>query len=54
MMRSAPRETLGMANTPFRGGSKIGRNDPCLCGSGRSLSTATGSAAYSPGPACPR
>lgn len=24
-----------MANTPFRGGSKIGRNDPCFCGSGR-------------------
>lgn len=24
-----------MANTPFRGGPKIGRNDPCFCGSGR-------------------
>lgn len=24
-----------MANPPFRGGSKIGRNDPCFCGSGR-------------------
>nr|MBI3614856.1 SEC-C domain-containing protein [Nitrospirota bacterium] len=24
-----------MANNPFRGGPKIGRNDPCFCGSGR-------------------
>lgn len=24
-----------MANTPFRGVPKIGRNDPCFCGSGR-------------------
>ncbi len=24
-----------MANTPIRGGPKIGRNDPCFCGSGR-------------------
>ena len=24
-----------MTNIPFRGGSKIGRNDPCFCGSGR-------------------
>jgi SEC-C motif len=24
-----------MANTPFRGAPKIGRNDPCFCGSGR-------------------
>jgi len=24
-----------MANTPFRRGPKIGRNDPCFCGSGR-------------------
>lgn len=24
-----------MANTPFRGGRKIGRNAPCFCGSGR-------------------
>ncbi|MHB1236854.1 MAG: YecA family protein [Gallionella sp.] len=24
-----------MTNTPFRGGSKIGRNEPCFCGSGR-------------------
>jgi hypothetical protein len=24
-----------MANTPFRGSPKIGRNDPCFCGSGR-------------------
>jgi hypothetical protein len=24
-----------MANTPFRGGPKIGRNDPCFCGSSR-------------------
>ena len=24
-----------MTNTPFRRGPKIGRNDPCICGSGR-------------------
>lgn len=24
-----------MVNTPFRGGPKIGRNDPCICGSSR-------------------
>jgi len=24
-----------MANSPFHGGPKIGRNDPCFCGSGK-------------------
>lgn len=23
-----------MANTPFHAGPKVGRNDPCFCGSG--------------------
>lgn len=26
---------VSMVNTPFRSGPKIGRNDPCFCGSGR-------------------
>lgn len=35
-----------MANTPFRGGPKIGRNDPCFCGSGRKFKHCHGRAQH--------
>jgi hypothetical protein len=35
-----------MANTPFRRGPKIGRNDPCLCGSGRKFKHCHAGAEY--------
>lgn len=35
-----------MANTPFRGGLKIGRNDPCICGSRRKFKHCHGGAQH--------
>jgi len=35
-----------MANSPFRGGTKIGRNDPCFCGSGRKFKHCHGRAQH--------
>lgn len=36
-----------MANAPFRGGPKIGRNDPCFCGSNRKFKHCHGGAQHS-------
>ncbi len=37
-----------MANTPFRGAHKIGRNAPCFCGSGRKFKRCHGGVQHTP------